>query len=86
MDHFESELLLKEQNQESPRFSLGRYSKQKNGSLIAFLTVLILLLSGLNFLQYWWRASNNGNVEANEKANRSYYGKSIFYFGLLTRH
>jgi hypothetical protein len=76
MDEFESELLLKEQDPESPRFSLRRYRKQKNGSLVACLIILVVLLSGLNVLQ--WKASKNGSMSEGGQASRSHYGNYTF--------
>jgi len=52
---FESELLLQEQSSKVPKFSLRSYKPQKHGSLLIFLSSIIILLTALNILQ--WRIS-----------------------------
>jgi hypothetical protein len=76
MDEFESELLLKEQDPESPTFSFRRYRKQKNGNVVACLMILVVLLSGLNIWQ--WRVSRNESGNVDGYASRSHYGNFIF--------
>jgi len=73
---FESEPLFQEESSESPRFSPFRNHKpQRRGGFSTFLIFLVILLSGLNILQ--WRIATH---RALNRDDRNCYSK---YAGLL---
>ncbi|CAD6445426.1 81bb91b6-6d1d-4362-8c10-3ee3db0c7a44 [Sclerotinia trifoliorum] len=68
---FESELLLQEQSSEFPRFSLRKHKLQKGGGLLLLLSFIIILLSGMNILQ--WIASVKRCSTGEGEENHSKY-------------